>query len=1542
MVKKRQLSLVHKLKLPPRKKRVVKKSSTTKPILQKPFIIVGIGASAGGLEALSQLFADLTSDTGLAFVVIQHLAPTHESFSAEILSRKTKMRVEEIKDGIKVQANHVYIIPPNHNLTILHGVLNLMPRVETRGYQMAVDFFFQSLAEDQKHNAIGIILSGTAADGTKGLQAIKTEGGLTIVQDPTSAKYDGMPRSAINAGVVDLILSPAQIAAELINVARHTPLARHETSALPFKNVDAITEDSLRKIFSLIRNQSHVDFTHYKYTTLKRRIARRIALHKNESLENYLEYLQLNPHEVQALFNDFLINVTEFFRDPDVFVGLKKQIFPKILMNKSPNSTIRIWVIGCATGEEAYSVAITLLEVLGETFYKTKIQIFATDISESAIQKARTGFFPEDIHKNVSTERLQRFFIKTENGYKIRKSVRDLCIFSRHDVTSDPPFAKLDLICCRNLLMYFDSILQKRMLPIWHYALNTGGFLCLGRSETVGNLATLFRVINKTKKLYSRNTAPSQARWQFGVPSTRYTPEKLNSTTMKPLPEKDKALDLQHETEQLLLAEYAPPSVVINSDTEIILVAGNVAPYLKLSPGQASLNFFKMIRSELVPDLRMMLQTIKKQNIPIKKENIHIQDDDQNIHLMIRIIPLYTELKSNDRRFLIIFEQTINPVEQPKFEGLAQNIKGPSKKIIKLRDRQIKDLNKQLAEARSYQQSLIEDYEATQEEATSANEELQSTNEEFQSTNEELETAKEELQSANEELITLNDELQNSNNDLTKLNNDLMNLLATGNFPIIMLSADGQIRRFTSLAGKLLNLVPSDVGRLIGSIKPNFKGPDLQDLVTDVMEKVTVEEFEIESQEGRYFQVQVRPYTTMDNKIDGAVISFVDITALKQNLTKSQAALSYASSVSDTLSLPLVVIDEQLCIMSANKAFSRIFWPITQKNIGTNILSVFDRNGWKFPHLHQLLTQVLTEDRSLKNFEIEHNLSNVGHQILLLNAERIKWQEDMPKAILLSIDDITERRLLELELQQYQERFRIMVEDIKNYAIFMLDPQGKIVSWSKGAERIEGYHAKEIIGKHFSQFYTKEDIQSGKPERLLQTVVKTGHVEDEGYRVRKDGTQFWAEISITPILDKNKHLLGFSKVVYDATERRNLLDRERLARLEAENANKAKDTFLATLSHELRTPLNAISGWSQLLKTKTMDPKILEHGLDVIEWSAYAQNQLIQDLLDISRIQSGKLSLTMSKTNFVNILGNAINSVQLLAKEKNIRIEIIESIKTGTVSADATRLQQVFWNLLTNSIKFSPKNSKIEIYISKIKEKKSWYVAARIVDHGKGIDPTFLPRIFTRFSQEDSSSVRVHGGLGIGLSLSYDLVKSHDGNIQVESPGPGQGSTFTVLLPLVNEKKPTATHKPKTLKIIKKTQPNLAKLKILLLDDESNSLETLSEVVKSFGGEPIQCTSVKKAMIACKKFQPDIVVSDIAMPLEDGYSFIRKLRALPSKQGGQVPAMAVTAYASKSDIARAIAAGFQQHMAKPINNEKFGRMIIKLIKKVRRKTKKNK
>jgi two-component system CheB/CheR fusion protein len=832
-----------------------------------PVSIVGIGASAGGLEAFQELLRALPEDTGMAFVLVQHLAPKHESILSELLSKATKMPVVEVREGLTVQPNHVYVIPPNADMSVVHGVLHLSTFGPDRSRRMPIDLFLRSLAEDQQGRAIGVILSGTASDGTLGLQAIKALGGVTFAQDDESAKYNAMPRSAVAAGIVDFVLAPDSIARELQRLAKHVHVlvADEHGDAEP-----GPVDEALNKVFAMLRNMSRVDFSYYKHGTIKRRIVRRMVLRKIDNLEEYLRFLRKNSEEVEALFNDVLINVTGFFRDPEAFDVLRKEAFPVMLNGKGPNAPIRIWVPGCSTGEEAYSLAIVLLEYLGERASDFQIQIFATDVSENIIQKARTGTYPESIAMDITSERLRRFFQKVDSTYQISKSVRDMCVFAKQDVAKDPPFSKLEMISCRNVMIYMGQLLQRRIIPLFHYALNPNGVLFLGSSETVGGFADLFTSIDKKYKIYAKKPYATAVAFDF-VP--QFDADQEPPIRNEPAPQR---LDLQRVADKILLNRYAPASVMVNDKLDIVQFIGDTGRFLDPAPGDASLNLLKMVKNGLQLELQLGFQKVKRTGT-VRKEGVVIEHNGSVKSVNFEVISV-KNIPGKERYYLVVFEEVsrtqVSSLEATGTENRTKKVGTAKPTQTELESAHLKD---ELEATRDYLQSIIEEQRTTNEELRSANEEIQSSNEELQSINEELETAKEELQSTNEELTTVNQELQNRNDQLSQLNNDLNNLLSSVNIPIVMLGNDFRVRRFTPMAEKVMNLIATDVGRRLTDIKPNLKIQDLHQSIARVIETLEIYETQVEDNTGRWYSMKIRPYRTVDNKIDGVVIVLLDI-----------------------------------------------------------------------------------------------------------------------------------------------------------------------------------------------------------------------------------------------------------------------------------------------------------------------------------------------------------------------------------------------------------------------------------------------------------------------------------------------------------------------------------------------------------------------------------------------------------------------------------------------------------------------------------------
>jgi two-component system CheB/CheR fusion protein len=1221
------------------------------------FPIVGIGASAGGLEAFTQLLSALPADTGMAFVLIQHLDPTHSSFLAEALNKATTMPVRQAEEGDRVAPNHVYVIPPNAELGILHGLLTLIPRHdEARKLHLPVDFFFRALAADRGSRAIGVILSGTASDGTEGLRAIKAESGITLAQDPKSAKFGGMPHSAIDAGIVDYVLTIPELAQQLVRLSRHPYLTRREQAP----QNDGGT---LNRIFVLVRNAVGVDFSEYKRATFERRLARRMALRQAEDIQEYLSLLQRDPAEIHHLYDDAFIHVTSFFRDPDVFETLKTRLFPEILKAKPEGAPIRVWVAGCSTGEEVYSIAISLLELMG-TSLSHPIQIFGSDISEKAIQQARLGVFTDSAMREMGDERRRRYFSKADNGYRISKNVRDLCVFVKHDLSRDPPFSRLDLVSCRNVLIYFDEPLQKKILLTFHYALNHPGFLVLGRAENISGFNQLFSPTDKSNKIFARTAIRSTLQF-LDRAETHPVPLGRAEAALPGQPRR--VVDLGKQLDRMLVARYSPAGVLINDKLEILQFRGGTGSYLQPAPGEPQTNLLKMARPGLLGELRATIAEAKKKKAPARANGVEVDQDGRTLTCNIEVTPFLGPPDSNDPLFVVTFD------EAEPAKGPSPRSRAPSRKKPRPGGR-LQKLEHELTVTKEYLQSLIDDHGRTNDELNAANEELVSGNEELQSINEELETAKEELQSTNEELTTVNDELHSRNQEVSVINSDLVNLLNTVDIPILILDADQRIRRFTPKARDILNVLPSDLGRPLEDIKSNLDLPDLHEQITDVIESNTMRESEVQDRAGRWYRLQIRPYKSADNRIDGATLSLVDIDTLKHHVAE---------------------------------------------------------------------------------------------------AER--------------------------------------------------------------------------------------------------------------------------------------------------------------AKAEAERANQAKDQFLATLSHELRTPLSSMLMQAQLLRRA--DGERSRHAGEVIERATKQQVQLIDDLLDVSRIVTGKLKMDVEPVDFGEVIRAAVEGVRALTEQKSIRLDVDVDGSIGLVAGDPTRLQQVVSNLLTNALKFTSQGGRVSLALERVDGR----ALLKVTDTGMGIAPEFLPHIFNRFSQADGSTTRVFGGLGLGLAIVRHLVEAHGGTVTAESPGAGKGATFRVTLPLLaidqdeQARSPGAPGgngsgdhaRPGEL-------PTLQNLRVLVVDDDPVLGEAVAEMLGSTGAEVRVAESTNEALEEVEAFHPEVLLCDIAMPGEDGYSFIRRLRALGAARGGNIPALALTALAGEEDRRQALSAGFQMHVAKPVDIDRLARAVQEL------------
>ncbi len=957
------------------------------------FPVVGIGASAGGLEALELFFTYMPPEAGIAFVVIQHLDPKHKSIMDELLKRHTTMRVLQAEDGVTLEPNSVYLNQPDKDVGIFNGKFQLTDPVEIHRVRLPINHFFRSLAEDQGENAICIILSGSGSDGTLGLKEIKGSGGMVMVQKPEQAQYDSMPRSAIETGLVDYVLPVEKIPKELIVYIKQ-PYVRGYKISIGTEHLDAI-----QKVLMLVRSRTGHDFSHYKQNTIHRRVERRMALHKIADIQNYVRYLKDTPAEVDALFKDLIIEVTSFFRDPEAFEVLGKKIVPAIIEHKTLDSAVRVWVPGCATGEEAFSLAILFQEAMDRLNKNPNIQIFATDINKETIEIARTAKFPEGISADISAERLRRFFIKEGGVYRARKTIRDMVVFAVQNFISDPPFSKLDLISCRNVLIYMDSVLQKKVIPLFHYTLNQSGYLFLGSSETIGEFIGLFSPVDTKWKIFQRKgIVAGKALDYLRAPTDDAHPAYLKRLEQPVF----KEMNIREIAERLILDEYAPPCVFIDEKFDIFYFHGSTERYLTHPPGEPTFNLITMAREDLRYQLSSALNKALKQKKAVLRETLRIKQKEgyQTVDVIIRTIPQPT-LKQ--KIMMVVFEEKTPPAEQfmkkKKTAGAAR---------IDLR---VSSLEKELQSTKEYLQTTIEQIQTTNEELRSANEELQSTNEELQSTNEELATSKEELQSTNEELVTVNSELQDKIEALMQANSDINNLLAGTDIGTIFLDNDLRIKRFTPAMTNFFNLIHTDIDRPISDITSKIPLVNISQEVRAVLKDLQKKEFEIQTENGAWYSMRILPYQTIENTIDGVVITFMDISGRKKAEQLGETARIYAESIVDTVREPLVVLDERLKVISANRSFYKKF-KTSPEEIENMLIYNLGNGQWNIPELRELLEEVITRNNSFNDFEVTHNFAVIGRKTMLLNARMIE-QADQRKLFLLAIEDITGREQTE-------------------------------------------------------------------------------------------------------------------------------------------------------------------------------------------------------------------------------------------------------------------------------------------------------------------------------------------------------------------------------------------------------------------------------------------------------------------------------------------------------------------------------------------------
>jgi two-component system CheB/CheR fusion protein len=961
------------------------------------FPIVGMGASAGGLEALREFFGHMESGTQMACVVVTHQHPGHVSLLPELLSKTTRMKVVEAKDGLKVERNHAYIGSPGEVLGIAGGVLYCIETEAASAPHLPIDHFFRSLAADRGKHAIGIVLSGTGTDGTFGVKAIKAEGGMVMVQNPTSAKYAGMPSSATATGLADFIMVPADMPSQLSTYIKGPYL----TTATQAPETAVFPREILRAVLRLLRGRTNQDFSSYKPTTIRRRIERRMSVHQIREPEAYVCYLQSSPHEIDTLFSELLISVTSFFRDPEAYVVLAEEAIPGLLIDRQEDHTLRVWIPGCATGEEAYSVAMVLHECMEKHKKRVQVQMFGTDLDPRAIGVARKGVYEAGIKSDVSEDRLEKYFLREDGTYQVRKELREMLIFATQSVIRDPPFTKMDLIVCRNLLIYLDGEAQRRLFPAFHYALRPQGLLFLGPSESVGGFQEMFEPIDAKWKIYRRRETATRFPPGAELPDPRREVRGEDGVSEKVIPAHLALKSLTtRETEKLLLARFAPASVFVDGQGTVVYIHGRTGAYLEPAEGQHPRNnLLEMAREGLGPPLAAALRRAAERKEEVVRSNLQVKANGEFTGVDLTVTRI-EEPEAIRGLFLVTMRPSGMKPASKKSKGKKEaRAESPNR---------VRELEEELRFTRESLQTTIEELETSNEELTSTNEELQSTNEELQSANEELETSKEELQSLNEELTTVNAELQNKLDDLDRSNDDMQNLLNSTRVATIFLDEDLRVKRYTEEAKDLFHLIQADIGRPLSDLSSQLEVSTLLEDCRAVLKTLAVKEKEVRDSKNAWYSMRIMPYRTSDNMIDGVVITLMEIDHLKQMEQRAKAASEYFESIVQTVREPLLVLDASLKIVFANTSFCEAFRVRLEDTKGTLLYEV-GQGQWDIPELRRLLDEVLPERKVFADFRVDHEFPEIGRRVFLLNARTLALGEEESSLILLAMEDVTER-----------------------------------------------------------------------------------------------------------------------------------------------------------------------------------------------------------------------------------------------------------------------------------------------------------------------------------------------------------------------------------------------------------------------------------------------------------------------------------------------------------------------------------------------------